>query len=157
MTVIFPMISDNIEKIEDVMNIVPEALLRALDMESISSYEQFISAEYYGLFYTLGLLIGQDIWQRVFTARTPGVARLGGTAAGIYCILFGVAGAIIGMAAAILLPNIEVRDDVFASVALEVLPVGIGGIALAAGVAAMMSTASGGLIAAATVVQADVI
>src|SRR5699024_3032847 len=51
MTVIFPMISDNIEKIEDVMNIVPEALLRALDMESISSYEQFISAEYYGLFY----------------------------------------------------------------------------------------------------------
>src|SRR5690625_5680482 len=33
------------------MNIVPEALLRALDMESISSYEQFISAEYYGLFY----------------------------------------------------------------------------------------------------------
>src|SRR5699024_1235273 len=46
-----PMISDNIEKIEDVMNIVPEALLRALDMESISSYEQFISAEYYGLFY----------------------------------------------------------------------------------------------------------
>src|SRR5699024_12880643 len=51
MTVIFPMISDNIEKIEDVMNIVPEALLRALDMESISSYEQFISAEYSGLFY----------------------------------------------------------------------------------------------------------
>src|SRR5699024_1409297 len=101
--------------------------------------------------------IGQDIWQRVFTARTPGVARLGGTAAGIYCILFGVAGAILGMAAAILLPNIEDRDDVFASVALEVLPVGIGGIALAAGVAAMMSTASGGLIAAATVVQADVI
>src|SRR5699024_7062951 len=51
MTIIFQMISDNIEKIEDVMNIVPEALLRALDMESISSYEQFISAEYYGLFY----------------------------------------------------------------------------------------------------------
>lgn len=111
----------------------------------------------YFVIYTLGLLIGQDIWQRVFTAKTPGVARLGGTAAGVYCILFGVAGAIIGMAAAVLLPGIEVRDDVFASVALEVLPVGIGGIALAAGVAAMMSTASGGLIAAATVVQADVI
>ncbi|HJG63325.1 MAG TPA: sodium:solute symporter [Corynebacterium stationis] len=111
----------------------------------------------YFVIYTLGLLIGQDIWQRVFTAKTPGVARLGGTTAGVYCILFGVAGAIIGMAAAVLLPGIEVRDDVFASVALEVLPVGIGGIALAAGVAAMMSTASGGLIAAATVVQADVI
>lgn len=111
----------------------------------------------YFVIYTLGLLIGQDIWQRVFTAKTPGVARLGGTAAGIYCILFGVVGAIIGMAAAVLPPGIDVRDDAFASVALEILPVGIGGIALAAGVAAMMSTASGGLIAAATVVQADVI
>src|SRR5699024_12817964 len=51
MTVIFPMISDNIEKIEDVMNIVSEAILRALDMEPITSYEQFISAAYIVLFY----------------------------------------------------------------------------------------------------------
>src|SRR5690625_3199131 len=56
MAVIFPMNSDNIEKIEDVMNIVPEALLRALDMETISSYEHFISAEYYGLFYLFILI-----------------------------------------------------------------------------------------------------
>ena len=32
----------------------------------------------YILIYTLGLLIGQDIWQRVFTARSPGVAKWGG-------------------------------------------------------------------------------
>src|SRR5699024_11601078 len=57
MTVIFPMISDNIEKIEDVMNIVHEALLRALDMESISSYVQFIYAEYYCLFFYFILLV----------------------------------------------------------------------------------------------------
>src|SRR5699024_10424754 len=57
MTVIFPMISDNIEKIEDVMNIVPEALLRALDMESISSYEKFIYAEYYVFFYLFILCV----------------------------------------------------------------------------------------------------
>lgn len=111
----------------------------------------------YFVIYTLGLLIGQDIWQRVFTARSPEVARWGGTAAGVYVILYGVAGALIGMAAAVVLPGIEVRDDVFASVALEMLPVGLGGLALAAAVAAMMSTASGALIAAATVARADVV
>ncbi|NUL44227.1 sodium:solute symporter [Cellulosimicrobium funkei] len=111
----------------------------------------------YFVVYTLGLLIGQDIWQRVFTARSPQVARWGGSAAGIYCILYGVAGAVVGMAAAVVFPQIEVRDDVFATVASQLLPVGLGGLALAAAVAAMMSTASGALIAAATVARADVV
>ncbi|WKD60567.1 Sodium/pantothenate symporter [Corynebacterium ciconiae DSM 44920] len=110
----------------------------------------------YFVVYTLGLLIGQDIWQRVFTARTPRIAQIGGLSAGVYCILFGIVGAIIGMGAAVVLPGIEVRDDVYARVALDMLPVGLGGLALTAGVAAMMSTASGGLIAAATVMQSDV-
>ncbi|QNQ91143.1 sodium:solute symporter [Corynebacterium poyangense] len=111
----------------------------------------------YFVVYTLGLLIGQDIWQRVFTARTPEVARWGGALAGVYCILFGLVGAIIGMSTRVLIPGIEARDDVFARVATDLLPVGLGGVALAAGVAAMMSTASGGLIAAATVARADVL
>lgn len=46
--------------------------------------------------FTLGLLIGQDIWQRVFTARSDEVARWGGVAAGVYTIVYGVAGAIAG-------------------------------------------------------------
>ncbi len=111
----------------------------------------------YFVVYTLGLLIGQDIWQRVFTSKTPGVARWGGATAGIYCILYGVAGAVIGMAASVILPDIESRDDVYADIAINVLPVGIGGLVLAAAVAAMMSTASGALIAAATVARADVL
>ncbi|MGF9662075.1 sodium:solute symporter [Arthrobacter crystallopoietes] len=111
----------------------------------------------YFVVYTLGLLIGQDIWQRVFTARTPQVARWGGTTAGVYCILYGVAGALIGMAASVVLPNIDVTDDVYADVAINILPIGIGGLVLAAAVAAMMSTASGALIAAATVAKADVV
>ncbi|BBE21729.1 sodium:solute symporter [Arthrobacter sp. MN05-02] len=111
----------------------------------------------YFVVYTLGLLIGQDIWQRVFTSRTPGIARWGGSAAGIYCILYGVAGAVIGMSASVILPAIESRDDVYADIALNVLPLGIGGLVLAAAVAAMMSTASGALIAAATVARTDVV
>ncbi|HIW99725.1 MAG TPA: sodium:solute symporter [Candidatus Nesterenkonia stercoripullorum] len=111
----------------------------------------------YFVVYTLGLLIGQDVWQRVFTARTPAIARWGGAAAGVYTILYGLAGAIIGMAAAVVMTGIENSDDVFAAVATDMLPIGIGGIAMAAAVAAMMSTASGALIAAATVARADVV
>ncbi|MFB9166610.1 MULTISPECIES: sodium:solute symporter [Arthrobacter] len=115
----------------------------------------------YFVVYTLGLLIGQDIWQRVFTARTPQVARWGGATAGIYCILYGVAGALIGLAARVALPSIDVaalgKDVVYAEVATNLLPIGIGGIVLAAAVAAMMSTASGSLIAAATVARKDVV
>lgn len=108
--------------------------------------------------YMFGMLIGQDIWQRVFTAKTPKVARWGGTAAGIYCIFYGAAGALIGMAAHAALGNgIQAKDDVYAEVADKILPVGIGGIVLAAAVAAMMSTASGALIAAATVARNDIV
>ena len=107
--------------------------------------------------YTLGLLVGQDIWQRVFTARNSSVARWGGTASGIYVALYGVAGAIIGMSAHALEPTLESKDEAFAFMAQNILPVGIGGIVLAAGVAAMMSTASGALIASATVARVDVV
>ncbi|MDJ0317400.1 MULTISPECIES: sodium:solute symporter family protein [Arthrobacter] len=115
----------------------------------------------YFVVYTLGMLIGQDIWQRVFTARTPEVARWGGATAGIYCILYGIAGALIGMAAFVALPTIDIanlgKDVVYAEVATQLLPLGIGGIVMAAAVAAMMSTASGSLIAAATVARKDVV
>ncbi|NYE96399.1 SSS family solute:Na+ symporter [Psychromicrobium silvestre] len=115
----------------------------------------------YFVVYTLGLLIGQDIWQRVFTAKSPTVARWGGSTAGIYCILYGVAGAMIGMAASVALPKIDIaklgKDAVYAEVASNLLPIGLGGLVLAAAVAAMMSTASGALIAAATVARADVV
>lgn len=107
--------------------------------------------------YTLGLLVGQDIWQRVFTARSPQVARWGGVSAGVYVLLYGLAGAVIGMAGAVLVPGLESKDDAFAALAQEFLPVGLGGLVLAAGVAAMMSTASGALIASATVARVDVI
>lgn len=106
--------------------------------------------------YSFGMLIGQDIWQRVFTARSPGVAKWGGTTAAVYCLLYGVAGAAIGMAASTFLPDVEAKDDVYAQIAETILPVGVSGLVLAAAVAAMMSTASGALIATATVAKTDV-
>ncbi|OBB13507.1 sodium:solute symporter [Mycolicibacterium setense] len=106
--------------------------------------------------YSFGMLIGQDIWQRVFTARSPQVARWGGTTAAVYCVFYGIAGALIGLAASTFMPDIEAKDDVYAQIAEAILPVGISGIVLAAAVAAMMSTASGALIATATVARTDI-
>jgi SSS family solute:Na+ symporter len=45
----------------------------------------------YFMIYFFGILIGQDIWQRVFTARDEKVAQYAGTFAGVYCVLYGLA------------------------------------------------------------------
>lgn len=116
----------------------------------------------YFVVYGLGMLIGQDIWQRVFTARTDKVAQWGGLTSGIYCIIYGVAGAMVGMGARVALPGLaetakDNPDVVFGTVASDLLPIGLGGIVLAAALAAMMSTASGALIASATVARNDVL
>jgi SSS family solute:Na+ symporter len=108
------------------------------------------------LVYAFGMLIGQDIWQRVFTARTDKVAAYGGTVAGVYCLVYAVAGALIGSATKVLYPHLANADDAFATVVKLALPVGISGLVFAAALSAMMSTASGALIACATVATNDI-
>jgi solute:Na+ symporter, SSS family len=110
----------------------------------------------YFLLFFFGLMIGQDIWQRVFTARSPSIARWGGVIAGVYCLLYGVAGALVGTAARVLLPELEVPDNAFAEVASAVLPAGLLGLVLAAALAAVMSTSSAGLLASSTLLANDV-
>jgi solute:Na+ symporter, SSS family len=111
----------------------------------------------YFVIYTFGLLIGQDIWQRVFTARSPAVAKWAGTGAGVYCLLYAVAGALIGMAAKVLLPPLESKDDAFAAIVESQLHPVLAGLVLAAALAAVMSTSSGALIATATVFSQDIV
>ena len=110
----------------------------------------------YVLIYTFGMLIGQDIWQRVFTARSDRVARLGGTVAGVYCLAYALAGAVIGTAAKVLYPKLGAADDAFATIVKDALPVGVRGLVLAAALSAVMSTSSGALIACATVANNDI-
>ncbi|MFV0135866.1 sodium:solute symporter [Streptomyces sp. HMX87] len=110
----------------------------------------------YVLIYTFGMLIGQDIWQRVFTARSDRTAKWGGTISGTYCLAYAVAGAIIGTAAKVLYPNLANADDAFATIVKDELPVGVRGLVLAAALAAVMSTSSGALIACATVANNDI-
>lgn len=110
----------------------------------------------YVLIYSFGMLIGQDIWQRVFTARDDKVARIGGTAAGTYCLAYAVAGAVIGTAAKVLYPDLGAPDDAFATIVKDALPIGVKGLVLAAALSAVMSTSSGALIACATVANNDI-
>ncbi|MEC3980272.1 sodium:solute symporter [Amycolatopsis sp. H20-H5] len=111
----------------------------------------------YVLIYSFGLLIGQDIWQRVFTARTPAVATGGGIISGVYCLVYGVAGALIGTAAKALYPDLGNAQDAFATIVERLLPTGVRGLVLAAALSAMMSTASGALIACSTVSTSDLL
>jgi SSS family solute:Na+ symporter len=110
----------------------------------------------YFLLFFFGIMIGQDIWQRVFTARSGSIARWGGVAAGVYCLLYAVAGALIGSAARVILPNLATPDNAFAQVTKVALPVGLTGLVLAAALAAVMSTASATLLAASTILANDV-
>jgi solute:Na+ symporter, SSS family len=108
------------------------------------------------LLYFFGIIIGQDVWQRVFTARNIKVARSGGVAVGIYCLVYAMAGALIGAAGHVLLPHLADPDSAFANIVNLVLPAGLRGLVLAASLAAMMSTASACLLAASTVLLEDV-
>lgn len=111
----------------------------------------------YVLIYSFGLLIGQDIWQRVFTARSPKVATVGGVLSGVYCLIYGVSGALIGTAAKALYPNLSSPQDAFATIVEGLLPAGVRGLVLAAALSALMSTASGALIACSTVATGDLL
>ncbi|MEU9877053.1 sodium:solute symporter [Streptomyces phaeochromogenes] len=110
----------------------------------------------YVLIYTFGMLIGQDIWQRVFTAGSDRTAKWGGTVAGTYCLVYALAGAVIGTAAKVLYPKLGSPDDAFATIVKDELPMGVRGLVLAAALAAVMSTSSGALIACATVANNDI-
>lgn len=51
----------------------------------------------YILTFTLGMMVGQDIWQRYFTAKNLKTARKGGILVGIYSLFYSMAMVIIGM------------------------------------------------------------
>jgi SSS family solute:Na+ symporter len=107
--------------------------------------------------YVPTMVVGQDLWQRVFTARSDKVARWAGLGAAGYCFLYGIAGALIGMSAKVLVPGLATRDEVYTNVVTNVLPVGLAGLVVAGALAAIMGTSSGALIATATVAKEDIL
>lgn len=117
----------------------------------------FFQITKYIVTFTLGMMVGQDIWQRYFTAKNHKVAVTGGVLVGIYSILYSFAMVIIGMCAFVLIPNIADTQSVFTIMAFETLPSGLLGIVFAAVAAAIMSTASGTLLASSTLISKDIL
>lgn len=105
--------------------------------------------------FTLGLMIGQDIWQRVFTAKSSAAAKQGTIIGGIYTILWAGAMTIAGMIAFVLLPNID-PQNALSEVTLAVVPSGFTGIVFAGIISAFMSTISGTIIASSTLFINDI-
>lgn len=111
----------------------------------------------YFLLYFFGMMIGQDIWQRAFTAKNERVLGKGIVYAGIYCVIYAISGAVIGMTASILLPNLSDPQQAIPQLAMNILPMGLVGLVLAAVASAVMSTASGTIMASATILVNDLI
>ncbi len=108
------------------------------------------------LLYFLGLMIGQDIWQRVFTADSPRTAKIGNLGAGAYSIAYGLATAFLGMIALVLVPGVDNPDFALPTLILERIPTGLSGLILAGFISAMMSTADAALLASSTLFTNDV-
>src|ERR1700733_8686127 len=146
--------------------LLPGAILHAGGLSAMHSRlpAQFFSFTHIGagkiasffVLYFFGIIIGQDVWQRVFTARSVRVARTGGIAVGLYCLCYALAGALIGTAGRVFLPPLADADTAFAQIVNAVLPQGLRGLVLAAALAAIMSTASACLLASSTVLLEDV-
>ncbi|MEH7010503.1 sodium:solute symporter [Neobacillus niacini] len=111
----------------------------------------------YFLLYFFGLMVSQDIWQRVFTAKNQKVMKSSAVSAGVYSVFYALALSIVGMCALVLLPNLGDSQSAFTSLALEILPPGLLGLVLASVCSALMSNASGAIFASATLITNDII
>lgn len=107
-------------------------------------------------FVGLPYLAGPDIYSRIFSARTPGVARrsAAGTALLLIPVAFGIT--FIGILARVLLPGIT-PENAFPALAMSILPEGLNGLVIAALLAAVMSTAATCLLTTSTILTVDVI
>ena len=111
----------------------------------------------YIFLYTPGFLVGQDIWQRAFTAKNSKVAKRGTAMAAGYLFLYTVAIIILGTCLFIAMPQLENPDLTFATATTSFTPTGIRGVLLAAVLAAVMSTASSEIMGTATVAYNDIV
>ncbi|MEH6651911.1 MAG: sodium/solute symporter [Motiliproteus sp.] len=111
----------------------------------------------YFLLLFLGIMIGQEIWQRMFTARTEEIAQRGALAAGAFSIFWGLSMGICGILAYVLVPGLNNSSEALPQLVMEVLPAGLSGIVLAALISALMSTVDSCVLGAATLVTNDLL
>lgn len=133
-----------------------DALTQSIPAEYLTPTSMGFNQSFaYVVLYVPGLIIGQDIWQRIFTAKNERVSKTGTISAGVYSMLYALATTIIGMSVFALLPNLSDTSDAFVVGIASFLPEGIRGIILAAAMAAAMSVSSGTILASSTILYND--
>ncbi|MEY9980338.1 sodium:solute symporter [Lysinibacillus sp. RC79] len=148
--IMFPFSVNSVGGLTALFSSVPEAHLSLTNIGWGRIFQYF-------LLYFFGLMVSQDIWQRVFTARSQKVAKSSAISAGLYSVFYGLVLSIVGMCALVLLPNLGDSQSAFTSLALEILPPGLLGLVLASVCSALMSNASGAIFASATLITNDII
>lgn len=126
-----------------------------------SSHTSFTSIGYedivlYFILYVPGIIIGQDIWQRIFSAKNDRIAVSGTLAAGFYSIIYAFITVVVGTCVFILQPGLDDPQSAFVYGVIHFLPAGIKGIVLAAAMAATMSVSSGTILASSTIMYSDI-
>jgi len=101
-------------------------------------------------------VVGPDMYSRLFCARDGNVARASALLAGIIAIPIAFIVVLIGMGAKILYPDIA-SGEAFPHIIENLLPVGVGGIVVAALLAAIMSSADTVLLTTSTIVSQDIV
>ncbi len=77
------------------------------------------------LLFFLGIMIGQDIWQRVFTAKNNKVAKRGSIIAGVYIIFWAMAMALVGVISFVLMPDLANGQESIPRLAISIVPTGL--------------------------------
>lgn len=134
----------------------------------VESSNEIVTADYFspvgmGVMAMLGIitpvvmydLIGQDFYQRLFSARSAAIARGSAIAAGLLLLAFAVFPVIGGMSARALFGDLENSSSALPTLITEVLPIGLAAVIVAAILAAVMSTADSLLIAGSTHITND--
>lgn len=147
------LIPTGIDKVGGWSQVVAQVPPEFLTMTNVSA-DRMLS---YFLLLFLGIMIGQEIWQRMFTARTEEIAQKGALAAGAFSIFWGLSMGICGILAYILVPGLSNSSEALPQLVMEVLPVGLSGIVLAALISALMSTVDSCVLGAATLVTNDLL
>ncbi len=100
-------------------------------------------------------VVGPDIYARLFSARSEGVARRAAFWAALVAVPVAFVIVLIGMSAMVLNPDLS-GDEVFPYIIANVLPVGVAGLVAAALLAAIMSSADTLLLTTGTILSQDI-
>ncbi|MFD9663070.1 sodium:solute symporter [Rhodococcus sp. NPDC059968] len=135
----------------------PSALLDSVPAEHLSFMGDYSPAQFLTLF--AALLLGETLVppyaQRTFSTPDSRHARKGYALAGFFSFFFFFTSASLGLIALVLYPDIE-SDQALPTVVINLMPVGVLGLVVAALMAVVMSTASSYLNSTAVVLTKDI-